>query len=243
MRRSRVGYRAAVEPIPETDATLEELERYEPRTDLRDQLIGVAERVRALVPECVGLSVGVIELGVTFTLVASDVEWAALDAMQYIDGGPCVEAVDSDEETHFEVDDATDEAQWGMYARASAAAGIASSLSLPIRADGRVVGGVNLYATSPDAFAGHQKQLAAMLGAWAPGAVANADLSFSTRDEAAQALSRLEDRDHIELAVGVIASSHGVDIETARHRLGQAATRAGISEVQVALTVLALLDT
>lgn len=231
-----------MEPIPETDATLEELERYEPRTDLREQLIDVAERVRALVPECVGLSVGVIELGVTFTLVASDVDWATLDAVQYIDGGPSDETVNSDEDTLFAVDDATDEAQWAMYARASAAAGIASSLSMPIRDVDRVVGGVNLYATSPDAFAGHQKQLAAIVGAWAPGAVANADLSFTTRDEAAQGLSRLEDRDNIELAVGVIASSHGVDIDTARHRLGQAATRAGISEVQVALTVLALLD-
>jgi GAF domain-containing protein len=236
-----------VEPTPETDATLEELERYEQRRVLRDQLIGVAERVRALVPECVGLSVGVIELeaielGVTFTLVASDVEWATLDAVQYMDGGPYLETARSDQDMLFAVGDATDEARWAMYARASAAAGIASSLSMPIRDGERVVGGVNLYATSPDAFDGHQTQLAEILGAWAPGAVANADLSFTTRHEAAQGLSRLEDRDSIDRAVGVIASSQGVDIDAARHRLGRAATRAGISEVQVALTILGLLD-
>jgi len=46
-----------------------------------------------------------------------------------------------------------------------------------------VIAGVNLYAATPNAFAGREARLADLLGAWAPGAVHNADLSFLLRPE------------------------------------------------------------
>ena len=49
-----------------------------------------------------------------------------------------------------------------------------STLSMPIHVDGEVVGGVNLYGATPNGFAGKESRLAAILGAWAPGAVRNA---------------------------------------------------------------------
>ena len=66
--------------------------------------------------------------------------------------------------------DALDEQQWLLYARTSAAAGVATSLSLPLRQNGQVTGSVNLYASAPNAFEGHHDELAAIFGAWAPGA-------------------------------------------------------------------------
>src|SRR3712207_8045296 len=56
------------------------------------ELYAMASRVRALVPEVIGLSLNVVEDGVTLTLVASAEQLAALDAAQYLDGGPCVAA-------------------------------------------------------------------------------------------------------------------------------------------------------
>jgi hypothetical protein len=74
--------------------------------------------------------------------------------------------------------------------------------------DGLVVGGINLYASEPDAFSGHHDALADALGASAGGAVADGDLSFLTRRMAQQAptLSR-ENRD-VEVAVGLLAALH-----------------------------------
>ena len=127
------------------------------------------------------------------------------------------------------------EHRWLMYAQASAAAGVRSSLTLPILDGvGVVIGTVNLYAAGPEAFVGHHDQLAQALGASAAHAVTNADLSFSTRLEAAQAPQRLADQDDIDIALGIIAGSQDVTIGTAQERLREAAARAGITEGQAA---------
>src|SRR3954451_19462365 len=142
-----------MQPLPQTIEALRELAR-QGEGSLSIELYAMARRVRGVVPELVGLSLGVIEDGVTLTLVASTVRLAALDAVQYLDGGPCVAAADRAEPLDVNVDDLLDEGRWQLYARASAASGVASSLSLPAMHGALVVGGVNLYAATPDAFAG-----------------------------------------------------------------------------------------
>ena len=83
--------------------------------------------------------------------------------------------------------DLLDEDTWHLLAMASAARCIVSTLTLPIVKDGRIAGAVNLYGASRQAFTGHHEALAEIFGAWAPGAVTNADLSFSTRRDAEEA--------------------------------------------------------
>jgi GAF domain-containing protein len=182
----------------------------------------------------VGVSLALKEDGVTFTLVASAAEAATLDALQYLDGGPCVEAAARERATTFSASDPLDEKRWQLFARGTVAIGVASTLSLPILADGDVAGTVNLYAMAEDAFTGHHEELAAIFDAWAPGAVTNADLSFSTRLTAEQAPSILRDDVRIEVAAGVIASRNGADLDTARQKLSAAAARAGLSVARLA---------
>jgi hypothetical protein len=120
--------------------------------DLSGELLDMGRKVRAIVPECIGLSLGVLHDGLTFTLVASDEEIASLDATQYLDGGPCVDATGKDGGIiETQPADLFAEDRWQVFAAASAAANVASTLSLPIRHDGRVVAGVNLYAATRDA--------------------------------------------------------------------------------------------
>ena len=222
-----------MEPVPETEEVLEQLEASDGAAT-RTRLLAMGRRVRAIVPECVGMSVGVLAEGMTFTLVASSDDIASLDAVQYLDGGPCVVGAHEDEVVHIDRVNDLDEQKWHLFARSTAAAGIKSTLTMPISEGGRVVGTVNLYASSPDAFDGHHEALAEALGASAASAVTNADLSFHTRLEAAQAPQRLNEEDEINLAVGVIAGSQSVDMGTARERLRAAAARAGVTELQVA---------
>jgi GAF domain-containing protein len=226
-----------MEPLPQTRDALRDLGAYGD-ADLLEDLEQAGRRVSRIVPECVGLSVSALEDGLTFTLVASAAEIAMLDATQYLDGGPCVKAALTARTVAVEDLDALDEQQWLLFARTSAASGVASSLSLPLRQNGRVTGSVNLYASTPNAFDGHHDELAAIFGAWAPGAVTNADLSFRTRLEAAAAPDRSQERHLLDQACGWLAASQGVDVATARQRLRAAAARAGVTEVQIAQAVL-----
>ena len=134
-----------------------------------------------IIPECVGLSLTLYDEDLTFTLVASSLPLAELDAMQYLDGGPCVQAVHDKAHRLEAVEELLDEDRWALFAQASAAAGVASSLSLPVLEHGRVVGGINLYASSADAFTGSPQRPGLGAGPSAAGAVTNADLAFETR--------------------------------------------------------------
>ena len=85
-----------MQPIPETIELAHELSRELDRDfDVLRHLQGVADKVQAVVPDCVGLSIAWLDRDVAFTLVASDEEIALLDAVQYLAGGPCVEAGDA----------------------------------------------------------------------------------------------------------------------------------------------------
>jgi hypothetical protein len=96
-----------------------------------------------------------------------------------------------------------------------------------------VRGTVNLYAATQRAFVGSHDKLGNIFGAWAAGAVSNADLAL-TRREAETAPDRVQDRLVIDVAIGITASRLGIDVETAKARLDDAAARGGVSLSQLA---------
>jgi len=219
-----------LEPIPATRLALEELDR-QGDAQVGVQLLAKGVQVTRIVPECFGLSLTLFAEDLTFTLVGSGPEIAALDSVQQPDSRPCVDAA------HRGHDDVLAEERWRMDAQHDAAAGVASSLTLPIERAGRVLGTISMYARTADAFEGHHQELGAVLEASAEHAVTNADLSFSTRFDAAKAPTVLADQDDVDIAVGIIAARLGVDIPTAQHRLREAAAAAGLTEGQAARVV------
>ena len=229
-----------MEPIEESLRAAAEFDPDIDEVKLLDDLRSLSERVAALVPECFGMSVARYDLGVTLTLVATTREAAILDALQYLDSGPCVEAVEAGDVLALSVEDLLDEESWRLFARAAAAAGVGSTLTLPVAAaGGEVTGSVNLYATTPHAFDHHHRALASILGSWAGAATTNADLSFSTLETARQAPRVLADKVLVETAAGLVMAAAGISADEAHQRLVDAALRAGLSEVQVAEAVVA----
>jgi len=228
-----------VEPIPETTLAVEQ---YGPfvieNEDLLVELLAKGEQVRAVVPQCVGVSLASNEDEVTFTVVATAKEAALLDAFQYLSDGPCLRASREREILGFGYDDLLDEQAWRLFSRASAAAAVASTLTLPIFDRERVTGTVNLYASTSDAFDGHHEAVARVFGAWAPGAVTNADLSFTTRRLAESAPDLLRNDLDLTVAAGIVATREGLDMGEARQRLQDAALRAGVTPLQVARTII-----
>jgi len=231
-----------MEPIPETSEVLEELANVGEDGIAKD-LFRMGRLARDVVPECVGLSLALFRYGLTFTLAATSDQIAGLDAVQYLDGGPCVDAAHEGRDLEVDQDELLGESQWQMYSQASAAAGVASSLTLPLLdTHGTVIGTINLYASTLNAFHDRLDRLAQLLGASAAKAVSNADLSFSSRLEAAEAPGRFADQRDIDVALGMIAESQHVNMATARERLRAAASRAGITELQAARAVRGLLS-
>lgn len=227
-------------PLPETTATLAALsEATADDTHLVERFDQAAAATRRIAPHCVGLTLTFVQDGVCFTWVTSDLESAALDAVQYLEGGPCVDAVDRGEVVTDSDAGPLDERRWRTFAAASAGAGVSSTLSIPLVNGGEVYGGLNLYGDTPGAFDGRHEAIAALYGGWAGGAVTNADLSFTTLARARTAPHVLADVTNSNLAVGMIMAAHGVPEATARSTLSDVAARAGVSVGRVADIVLA----
>jgi GAF domain-containing protein len=235
-----------MEPIPETREAIDELEPLAADDDLLDQLVEKGRRVQELVPDCLGLSLASTAHGITFTLVASAAEIAVLDAVQYLAGGPCLEPVHQPQVVEFDRTGTGDESglfdenRWQLFSEATAAKGVQSTLTLPIMRDAEVIGTVNLYGGSRRAFADLHHEIADIFDAWAEGAVTNADLSFTTRLRAQEAPGRIRAAAKIETAAGILSAMRGVDEQTARDTLRDAAARAGVDVLQIAEVIIEL---
>ncbi|WP_246861785.1 ANTAR domain-containing protein [Nocardioides sp. SYSU D00065] len=229
-----------MEPIPETVEVLRDLDGASGAGSLLDRLCGLADRAQAVVPDLVGVSIARQQEGLSFTLVATDRDIAVLDAVQYVAGGPCVDSAEAEEVREFSNVDPLDEERWQMFAQATAARAVRSTLTLPVVVDAPVVGTVNLYAASRRAFVGQHERLAEIFGALAAGAVSNADLAFTTRAEAEAAPGRVRDQMLVDVAVGLLAAQLEVDTHDAEERLHEAAVRAGVSPVELARHIVEL---
>ena len=230
-----------LEPMPATLDAFRTLATYG-ETSAGAELSRIGDEVHALVPTCVGVSLSLVTDAFTFTLVADSRLARELDCVQYLDDeGPCLSAVRDNEVVAADVEDVLDEQQWSTFARARTAEGVRSSLSLPVLVEGRVVAGVNLHASTVDAFVSHHDDLARVCRAWQPGIVADADLTFSTRDDARATPGRLQDQNHLDQATGMLAAARGVRTDVAARRICEAAERSGLSEGQVARVLLRVL--
>ena len=202
--------------------------------DLEEQLSAIARWAQRVVPECVALSVTIVDDHLTFTLVDPErpVGVPVREPAPVGDhGGTGAPAYPSG---------ALDEAGWAHDARDGAADGIVSTLSLPLVEGDRVVANIDLYASSSDAFEDHVEELAGHLGSWSAGAVTNADLGFLTRARALEAPRIVREQQVVEAGVGVLAAREGLDVDAASRLLHSSAVSAGVDELQAARLVLAL---
>lgn len=228
-----------MDPIPETRETVEEFGPFD--DDLLARLADSAAEVRRVVPSCVGMSVAAFPHDAVFTLVASDARIGVLDAVQYLTDGSCVSVVDgphAGETRAFDHADLLDEDEWQLFARSTSSHGINATLTLPVIEGERVVGSVNLYATEAGAFEDRHDRLAEVVGAWAPGAVRDADLDFSTLQAARDTPRRQRDQVTVVRAASLFARVMQVDIEQVQDQIRQASARAGVRDIDLAETIL-----
>jgi transcriptional regulator with GAF, ATPase, and Fis domain len=109
--------------------------------------------------------------------------------------------------------------RWPHFGGRVARMGVHSALSLPLMVGDEVIGAINAYARSRDAFGEHAVQLGSQFAEPAAVSVYNAQL-LARAQERTKALQRaLDSRAVIDQAIGIIRSRSGVSAEVAFDRL------------------------
>lgn len=231
-----------MQPLPETRAAVEQLNALVDGLDLLQGIGILSDVATALVPSVVGVSLTVVVDGDPFTVTSTSDAMGVLDASQYLDGGPCLEAAEL-EAGVVNVDDVLDEERWQLYRHATSAHGVRASLSLPLGgAGGRTPGAINLYSSEAGAFRGKEQLLAEVFQTPADEFVTNADLSFMTRDLARRLPEDLAAKAKLDRAAGMLVGLLGWPVDEARERLRSAADQARTPLDQVVELIVALGD-
>lgn len=152
-----------------------------------------------------GLSCGMIMRpdGKPATVACSDPLAARVDEMQYeFDDGPCLHAMRDGRTVRIE--DTAEKAHWPEFEARAASHGIRSCLALPLNADGRPVGALNLYAREASAFGTAEARLAENFAEDASGALSLAIRLASHAALIEQLRSSLASRGVIDQALGII---------------------------------------
>lgn len=128
------------------------------RREVTKALLEITSRAAANAEGEVGVGLSVLVSGSPHSIGATSDPAQQMDQGQADDDeGPCLHALSTGE--LVDVDDYTDDERWPATSRRATAAGIRSSLSLPLRAsDDHVLGALNVYSNAPSAFGGEAKR-------------------------------------------------------------------------------------
>lgn len=171
--------------------------------DLEERLTRVAMLASSSIGTPVSCAITLQPDGRAITVATSDAWAAQLDELQYTGGeGPCLESMR--EGKPVSVPDTTVETRWGNYPTHVLAAGVRSSLSMPLMANGQPVGALNLYASEMGVFTPQRETNAAVFAASASGAIAIA-LRLSDQVQLTEQLrTALSSRSVIDQAIGIL---------------------------------------
>jgi GAF domain-containing protein len=173
------------------------------------------------------------------TAVATSDAALRVDAFQYDSeqGGPCLEAYR--QQQVFRVESTADEPRWPGFSRSAAAAGIKSTLSIPLIVGGDGLGALNIYCRQDSGFSDADETLAASLAAHASVALANARMYWRAQRLASQLEEALSTRGVIEQAKGILIARQGCSADQAFQLLVQISQRSHIKLHDVARDLLA----
>ena len=205
--------------------------------DVDTALVAVTRVAVAVVDACDGASLTMRRAGTPSVPAAND-GWAVeLDRLQFTEQeGPCLDCLR--EGSIMRVRDLLDDTRFPSYGPKAVELGARSTLSLPLAADGRTVGALNLYSRRVDAFDTELLAIGELLAAHASLAVAAATAYFSSRDLAEQMRQALESRAVIEQAKGALMATTGGSAEAAFASLVERSQRANVKLREVAQAVV-----
>ena len=188
------------------------------------ELLGeVAEFAAHAIPGVDGAGVGLIDADqgrATLQKASATAEFVhEIDVVQYdeLREGPCITSMQSRRATVS--GSLGSDSRWPRFGGRVARMDVHSALSLPLMVGEHVIGAINSYATSHDAFGEHAVQLGSQFAGPAAVSIYNAQLLVGARERAEQLQQALESRAVIDQAIGIIRSRSGASAEWAFARL------------------------
>ena len=192
-------------PDPATSAAaVAELQQLLLATDNIDEFLQqLAHLATTMLPDELSCGITMRRDHRPITVASSDLRASQVDEIQYqYDNGPCLASLDTGETVL--IDDLTTDQRWNGYQVPALAHGIRSSISLPLGAEQKVIGALNLYATRPGAFGRREQAIATRFADEASRALTLA-VRLAERAEMSQNLQHaLASRAVIDQALGII---------------------------------------
>jgi GAF domain-containing protein len=206
-----------------------------------DSIDGFLQELAVLAARTLGQQV---ECGITlqpngrpYTVASSGPLALQMDEIQYgLDHGPCLASIRTGQENR--IDDLAADRRWHRYALRALAHGVRSSLSLPLTAQGALVGALNLYSPSPAFFTETQTQQARRIASEASVAVGIAARLAAQALLTDQLRASLATRSVIDQALGVIMAEQRCTAEEAFAILRTASHHRNLKLRQVAQDII-----
>ncbi len=188
-----------------------------------DLLSDVAEFAARAIPGVDGAGVTVIDLSgdrpsvKTWAVTAQFVE--DIDKLQYVDlrEGPCITCMRTRRPTVS--GSLGSDSRWLRFGGGVARMGVHSALALPMLVGDQLIGAINTYARSRDAFGAHAVELGSQFAGPAAVSVHNGQLLDHAQERTKQLQTALGTRAVIDQAIGIIRSRSGVGADEAFDRL------------------------
>lgn len=188
--------------------------------DIHEALGAICEIAVRAVPPAVGASVTSFTEGGPKAVAASD-RWAAeLDELQHREKeGPCLDAARTG--LIFRVRSMPEEPRWPSYAPLAAERGVGSMVSLPLNAEAKTIGALNLYSGEVDAFDAATVSVAEIVAGHASLATQVTSTLFHHKAVGEQLREAMASRAAIEQAKGIVMATSGCGADEAFEVLKQ----------------------
>jgi GAF domain-containing protein len=208
----------------ELDAGLRGLSELVTRAEgVIDLLADVAEFAAQAIPGADGASVALVDpqagLSSVQTFAATALLFHEIDMVQYdeLKEGPCITCMESRRPTVS--GSLGSDSRWPHFGGRVARMRMHSALALPLLIGGEIIGSINAYAKSRDAFAEHAVQLGTQFAKPAAVSVYNAQLLADAHERTMRLRRALDSRAVIDQAIGILRSRSGGTAEDAFERL------------------------
>jgi GAF domain-containing protein len=190
-------------------------------SDVLTEITGIARRA---MPTVEAASTTLIRDEKPFTAAYDGQMALDADELQYERGyGPCMDAGRAGQV--LLIDDMRNDQRWPDYAKAAAAHGVLSSLSVPLPFQGVTIGALNTYAGRSRVFDDQDVELAEEVAGWVAVAVGNAEATARTNDDLTLLRTVMMSRALIEQAKGILMERHKVKEDEAFTILTHASQR------------------
>ena len=206
--------------------------------DMRVILDDVVALTKRRIPGAEEVSITLVRDETATTVAGTGTLAVQLDELQYEQGyGPCLDAGRSNENQLIE--DAATETRWPDYVQRATKAGLGSSLSVPLPIEHYLVGALNIYSVTANAFSPASVTLGGALPARVTAALSSAESARTHRERITNLERALESHAVINQAKGMIMVQRKCSADSAFTLLRQLSMDQNIKLYDLAASLVA----